>query len=72
MGFLPAIFFFKYNVIFGSPTRSLALEDDDEDDDLFSNPERDFRDDFILDWARVNFLFVSGFLTYHWYSWIPI
>ncbi|KAL1143210.1 hypothetical protein V6Z11_A11G146600 [Gossypium hirsutum] len=37
-----------------SPTRSLALEDDDEDDDLFSNPERDFRDDFILDWAREN------------------
>ncbi|KAA3474901.1 DENN domain-containing 5B [Gossypium australe] len=37
-----------------SPTRSLALEDDDEDDDLFSNPERDFRDDFILEWAREN------------------
>ncbi|PPR92268.1 hypothetical protein GOBAR_AA28401 [Gossypium barbadense] len=40
--------------LFRCPTRSLALEDDDEDDDLFSNPERDFRDDFILEWAREN------------------
>ncbi|XP_039013721.1 uncharacterized protein LOC120143481 isoform X1 [Hibiscus syriacus] len=36
-----------------SPARSLASEDDD-DDDLFSNPEKDFGDDFILEWAREN------------------
>ncbi|XVF72107.1 hypothetical protein PTKIN_Ptkin12aG0094200 [Pterospermum kingtungense] len=37
-----------------SPARSLASEDEDEDDDLFSNHEKDFGDDFILEWAREN------------------
>ncbi|KAK8694058.1 hypothetical protein V6N13_071620 [Hibiscus sabdariffa] len=37
-----------------SPARSLASEDDVEDDDLLSNPEKDFGDDFTLGWAREN------------------
>ncbi|GMJ09037.1 hypothetical protein like AT2G20320 [Hibiscus trionum] len=37
-----------------SPARSLASEDEDEDDDLFPNTEKDFGDDFILEWARDN------------------
>ncbi|XP_022758550.1 uncharacterized protein LOC111305354 isoform X1 [Durio zibethinus] len=37
-----------------SPARSLASEDEDEDDDLFSNHEKDFGDDLILEWAREN------------------
>ena len=34
----------------------MASEDEDEDDDLFSNLEKDFGDDLILEWARVSFL----------------
>ncbi|KAL4352946.1 hypothetical protein GQ457_06G028530 [Hibiscus cannabinus] len=37
-----------------SPARSLASEDEDEDDDLFPDPEKDLGDDFILEWAREN------------------
>ncbi|XVF21489.1 hypothetical protein REPUB_Repub12eG0094600 [Reevesia pubescens] len=37
-----------------SPARSVASEDEDEDDDLFSNHEKDFGDDLILEWAREN------------------
>ncbi|KAK1559708.1 hypothetical protein Q3G72_017478 [Acer saccharum] len=35
-----------------SPARSMASEDDD--DDLFSNCEKDFGDDLIMEWAREN------------------
>ncbi|KAL5796436.1 hypothetical protein ACOSQ2_001256 [Xanthoceras sorbifolium] len=35
-----------------SPARSIASEDDD--DDLFSNCEKDFGDDLIMEWAREN------------------
>ncbi|GMI66408.1 hypothetical protein like AT2G20320 [Hibiscus trionum] len=37
-----------------SPARSLASDDDVEDEDLFSNPEKDFGDDFMSEWAREN------------------
>ncbi|XVF32307.1 hypothetical protein REPUB_Repub17cG0070800 [Reevesia pubescens] len=37
-----------------SPARSLASEDEDEDDDLFPNHSKDFGDDLILEWAREN------------------
>ncbi|XP_048337469.2 uncharacterized protein LOC107405233 isoform X1 [Ziziphus jujuba] len=35
-----------------SPARSIASEDDD--DDLFLNGEKDFGDDFIMEWAKEN------------------
>ncbi|XP_021279509.1 uncharacterized protein LOC110413126 isoform X3 [Herrania umbratica] len=35
-----------------SPARSVASEDEDEDDELFLNHEKDFGDDLILEWAR--------------------
>ncbi|KAJ9169683.1 hypothetical protein P3X46_017845 [Hevea brasiliensis] len=35
-----------------SPVRSMALED--EDDEIFANCEKDFDDDFIMEWAREN------------------
>ncbi|KAE8681744.1 alcohol dehydrogenase class-3 [Hibiscus syriacus] len=48
-----------------SPARSLASEDDD-DDDLFSNPEKDFGDDLILEWARENKNDILGIVcAYH-------
>ncbi|XP_021279506.1 uncharacterized protein LOC110413126 isoform X1 [Herrania umbratica] len=37
-----------------SPARSVASEDEDEDDELFLNHEKDFGDDLILEWAREN------------------
>ncbi|KAE8686060.1 hypothetical protein F3Y22_tig00111086pilonHSYRG00004 [Hibiscus syriacus] len=37
-----------------SPARSLASEDNDEDDDLFWNNEKECGDDSILEWAKEN------------------
>lgn len=35
----------------GSPARSIASEDED---DLFSTNERDYGDDFLMEWAMVS------------------
>ncbi|XP_039030840.1 uncharacterized protein LOC120165366 [Hibiscus syriacus] len=37
-----------------SPARSLASDDNDEDDDLFWNNEKEYGDDSILEWAKEN------------------
>lgn len=39
------------NVIAGSPVRSMASDDED---DLFSCTERDYGDEFLMEWARVS------------------
>lgn len=54
--------FFLYTVIFsqdivltfGSPVRSMASED--EEDEIFLSPEKQAGDEMIMEWARVGFL----------------
>lgn len=47
------IFFgISYTFLIGSPARSITPEDDD--DENFSNCEKDFGDDLIMEWARVS------------------
>lgn len=43
---------FQYHTAFiGSPVRSMVSEDGD---DLFSNNERDYGDDLLMEWAVVS------------------